>query len=224
VLIGVGTQVCINLGFEVVGSLVVRARVFSQYVAPNAMTKMEWKCGNDQKIIPETLKPHDICTSARPERGLGHFSRSSNDETSRFNSMASVIVDPRYACIDMMSTLDLIEHKRRGWTPRRMSRKKGVKCQSSGLCTQTRCSSHCLVRSSCGAGAENRCHKPPTLRFCATKLNPRFPALSLQPEPMHTVNTNTSGCHSYGRLQPIVAGWQNRVFVSIQIVCLSSRA
>jgi len=182
------------------------------------MTKMEWKCGNDKKIIPETFKPHDICTSARPERGLGHFSRSFNDETSRFNSMASVIVDPRYACIDMMSTFDLVEHKRYGWTPRRISRIKGLKCQSSGLCTQTRCSSHCLVRSSCGAGAEYRCHKPPTLRFCATKLNPRFP------EPMHTVNTSTSGYHSYGGLKPVVACWQNRVFVSIKIVCLPSRA
>jgi hypothetical protein len=41
VLIGVGTQVCIDLGFEVVGSLVLRARVFSQCVALNALTKME---------------------------------------------------------------------------------------------------------------------------------------------------------------------------------------
>lgn len=66
-------------------------------------------------------------------------------------------------------------------------------------------------------GATNR-------RHCAfvTKINPRF--TDVQPEPMHTVNTSTSGFHSYGRLKPIVAGWQNRVFVSSSIVCHPSRA
>jgi hypothetical protein len=41
VLISVGDQVCIDLGFEVVGWLDERTRVFLQYVVLNAMTKME---------------------------------------------------------------------------------------------------------------------------------------------------------------------------------------